>query len=501
MVKGGTRNSSLYLNKKKITKKYKIIMYPTLLKTKAESPAYSTPFYVKNLYDGTNVLEIYGRRNVTPTVAIEYSTDSYSWNTLGTVSGYVKVSHEIPANGIVYLRAVASSYSYGNADIQIACTQNHSIGGNIMSLCWGADFVGKTQFYGNYKYGDNVYQFSYLFSNNKKLISAENLIIPGTYYGANSLFGLFADCTNLVSGPSITATKVNRNACNSMFKGCTSLTNLPPMMVSVIEEQGFYEMFRGCTGLVTAPILNVTSVGPYAMSSMFYGCSGLTNVPDNMLFNINTIYEGGLSQMFENCTSLTTAPSLPNLLTTNKGSQFEAMFRGCTSLSIIPNTFVRSIQLTDHMFARCFQGCTSLVSVPKNTLNFTTLNKGCYVQMFKDCTSLTGAPDLPATTLPTGATSYWTSAYGNMFENCTSLTTAPNLPCLNPPAYSYYEMYKGCSNLNNVSCMATNVSATSVTENWLSGVAATGTFTTPSSTSWTVDSESGIPSGWTRVNA
>ena len=62
-------------------------------------------------------------------------------------------------------------------------------------------------------------------------------------------------------------------------------------------------------------------------------------------------------------------------------------------------------------------------------------------------------------------------------------------------------MFKDCTNLNYIKCLATDISATGCTTDWVSGVAATGTFVKdPSMSSWTVDSVSGIPTGWTVVD-
>jgi len=60
-------------------------------------------------------------------------------------------------------------------------------------------------------------------------------------------------------------------------------------------------------------------------------------------------------------------------------------------------------------------------------------------------------------------------------------------------------MFKGCTKLNSVTCLATDISASNATNNWLSGVAATGTFTKAGMTSWT-SGGSGIPDGWTKNN-
>ena len=56
-------------------------------------------------------------------------------------------------------------------------------------------------------------------------------------------------------------------------------------------------------------------------------------------------------------------------------------------------------------------------------------------------------------------------------------------------------MFKGCTNLNYVKCLATSGSF-KYASNWLSGVAATGTFYKAKGVSWNRDG-SGIPTGWT----
>jgi len=76
--------------------------------------------------------------------------------------------------------------------------------------------------------------------------------------------------------------------------------------------------------------------------------------------------------------------------------------------------------------------------------------------------------------------------------------TAPALPATTLAIFCYRSMFQGCTSLNSVTCLATDISASNCTSNWLSGVASTGTFTkAPSMTGWTIDSASGIPTGWT----
>ena len=86
--------------------------------------------------------------------------------------------------------------------------------------------------------------------------------------------------------------------------------------------------------------------------------------------------------------------------------------------------------------------------------------------------------------------------------NCTSLTSAPALPATTLKIYCYYDMFKGCTNLNSVTMLATDISASDCLTTWMSGVATTGTFTKAEGmTAIPTNSESGIPNGWTVVSS
>jgi hypothetical protein len=117
-----------------------------------------------------------------------------------------------------------------------------------------------------------------------------------------------------------------------------------------------------------------------------------------------------------------------------------------------------------YTFAHLFQGNTKLTDAGNLILPATTLTQYCYLYMFNGCTNLETAPVLPATTLAQGC-------YNRMFYNCV--------------------------NLNSVTCLATTISASNNTGDWLSGVAATGTFTKAAGTTNWSSGASGIPSGWT----
>ena len=83
-----------------------------------------------------------------------------------------------------------------------------------------------------------------------------------------------------------------------------------------------------------------------------------------------------------------------------------------------------------------------------------------------------------------------------MFKGCTSLTTAPELSAPTLVEGCYTSMFSGCTNLNYVKCLATDISADYCTVSWLDGVAASGTLVKPKMTDYPTGI-SGIPAGWT----
>ena len=148
-------------------------------------------------------------------------------------------------------------------------------------------------------------------------------------------------------------------------------------------------------------------------------------------------------------------------------SVFSYLFAWCYKIVEIEANFLPATTLADKCYHSMFQGCTSLVNAPD--LPSTTLAKYCYSYMFEGCTSLVNAPELPATTLAK-------YCYEYMFMRCTSLVTAPELPATTLANGCYYEMFKYCSKLNNITMLATDISASNCLTYWVSGVALTGTL-------------------------
>ena len=182
--------------------------------------------------------------------------------------------------------------------------------------------------------------------------------------------------------------------------------------------------------------------------------------------------------------------SLCNFNNILRTCHFAYLFSNCSLLNVDENNklLLPAERLANYCYLQMFNGCTSLTTAPE--LPATTLASNCYSYMFQNCTSLTTAPELPATTLQS-------TCYSSMFNGCTSLTTAPVLSATTLVSNCYSYMFQDCKRLNYIKAMFTTTPNTSYTNNWVKGVATSGTFVKNSAATWTTTGVNGIPTGWT----
>jgi len=308
--------------------------------------------------------------------------------------------------------------------------------------------------------------------------------LPATALTGYCYSDMFAGCTSLTKAPELPATTLDRNCYEGMFSGCTSLTAAPELPATVLTEDCYSSMFAGCTSLTKASDLPATALAAYCYNGMFGGCTSLTIAPE---LPATTLEEYCYAGMFGGCTSLKTAPKLP--ATTLTEDCYTGMFSGCKSLTAAPE--LPATTLGEYCYQLMFAGCIGLTKAPR--LPATTLARGCYASMFGGCTSLTAAPELPATIL----TEY---CYENMFSDCTSLTAAPKLPATALAAYCYSKIFHGCRKLNNITMLATDISAIGGLDNWVMDVASSGIFTKANTMESLPEGSSGIPRGWSVKN-
>ena len=97
----------------------------------------------------------------------------------------------------------------------------------------------------------------------------------------------------------------------------------------------------------------------------------------------------------------------------------------------------------------------------------------------------------------------YASTFQNLFKDNQHITHAEGkdlvLPATKLKKNCYYQMFSGCTHFNYVKCLATDISATNCTTNWLQSVARKGTFVKAEGVNWPIDSNDGIPYGWKNV--
>lgn len=107
---------------------------------------------------------------------------------------------------------------------------------------------------------------------------------------------MFQLCSNLETAPKIKAITLSENCCRSMFANCSNLVSGPEILpADSLATMCYYGMFSGCTNLEVSPKLPATSFGDADLSTaspyeyMFNGCTSLNKVYINLVNSLDDI--------------------------------------------------------------------------------------------------------------------------------------------------------------------------------------------------------------------
>ena len=321
----------------------------------------------------------------------EYSVDDgETWETISYSRDYGRSTYSelIPKGKKVLLKNLKSSNTNTGNAFRILASSFFHLEGNVMSLIYGDNFVGKRTC-GYFRALTSV------FKGNLFLTNIDNLVLPATSLSSQCYLEMFMNCKSLVTVPSdlLPATDLTpvddyvSTACyGSMFKNCTSLTNVPRLPATTLSESCYVDMFEGCTSLESIPndLLPATALTDTCYNGMFSNCISLTNVPR---LPAKLLAPGCYYSMFG-------------------GTRGQSYFSGCTSLTNVPSDLLPATILISNCYENMFYGCTSLTSAP--VLPAETLTSGCYRSMFANCTSLSAITCLATDISASGCTSAWT---------------------------------------------------------------------------------------------
>lgn len=262
------------------------------------------PFYVENPNNSSITLKVHkGSTNTsyqsqTPNITVEYSTDKSTWTLLGTTENTDPTSPltlTISPNSKVYLKCVANTWAASQTSYnKIDADDSFGVGGNIMSLLYGDNFIGKVEFPEN-----SSNNFEGIFYNDANLVS-HNLLLPATTLTSFCYAYMFYN-TSITTPPLLSSTMLANYCYFRMFMGCTSLVTTPVLSATNLETNCYEEMFNGCTSLTTAPELPATTLANYCYYGMFYNCINITVAPD---LPAPTLVRGCYRDMFRACYNL-----------------------------------------------------------------------------------------------------------------------------------------------------------------------------------------------------
>lgn len=225
-------------------------------KTQPVPPLANTYFYVEDISGSANTLTIRKQFSGAPTITVYYSTDQQNWSSMGNTDT-TGITATIPSNGKLYLKCNTNAWYNSEPNI-ITATGNYNVGGNIMSLLYGDNFIGETSFPNG---SEN--NFRSLFVSCLTVINANNLILP-TNTTKCCYEGMFSSCRNLTTAPALPATTMTNACYEHLFYNCTSLTTAPILPATTLAIICYEGMFNGCT--------NLNSVTTYAQDISATNC-------------------------------------------------------------------------------------------------------------------------------------------------------------------------------------------------------------------------------------
>ena len=179
---------------------------------------------------------------------------------------------------------------------------------------------------------------------------------------------------------------------------------------------------------------------------------------------------------------------------TSLGSGAVAATRGLTRAV---DTDAKYINIKTSIKTEIYGNVMSLLKGKDNLESAVSIEaKNAFYGLFAEADKLVNSIEkklvLPATTLKEGC-------YQDMFNGCKGIEKAPELPAPALVKDCYKEMFCGCAKLSHVACLATDVTASGCTKDWLgnAGTEATSKPVLESVLDMKAGSDDGVPVSWT----
>lgn len=149
---------------------------------------------------------------------IQYSINNGPWmnKTSKRSAGTAVDTNDIIVNAGDKVRFKGSNSEYWGFHFRSGVGATWRASGNIMSLIYGDDFVGKTTL-------TEPSAFREVFNSGGALLSCSNLILPATTLTRGCYNSMFYGCVNITIAPVLPAQTIYMGCYASMFEECTNL--------------------------------------------------------------------------------------------------------------------------------------------------------------------------------------------------------------------------------------------------------------------------------------
>ena len=169
-----------------------------------------------------------------PSRTIQYSINNGSWQSI-TANDTAGTEINVSVGDVVRFKGNNTSYA-SNASWLWACrfagTANYYAYGNIMSLIYGDNFIGKTTLTETYTFTALFYQATGLKSH-----STHKLVLPATTLTNDCYSFMFMQCSNLERAPELPAPTLAKFSYNQMFPFCDKLAYIKCLATDISADR------------------------------------------------------------------------------------------------------------------------------------------------------------------------------------------------------------------------------------------------------------------------
>lgn len=251
--------------------------------------------------NNTITLTIGSQVNSNNMTYIAYSYDKVNWTSVNFNTSTQTVSVTLNSGQKAYWKGEGTGFGsgYSNANYWSiwSATGNYKIYGNLASLLYGDNFVGK---YTMPETPNNGRNFQRMWYGDTHLTDAGNLVIPFYNFNNNCFANGFQGCTALYRGPELYFTSCGNYGAQNMFRGCTSMIICTEYLYinTCTFADCMNDMFRGCSSLISTPVMKNIQTSTRCFQRMFYECTSLVN--NYIQLNAESLSSNAYDSMFYN---------------------------------------------------------------------------------------------------------------------------------------------------------------------------------------------------------